>query len=157
MASRCCRGGWMLILAAATSALAGCGERPVDLRDRLVLQALEPVAYKFKVDNHGRVIELNLDYQRLDDGVLEAVLALDRLRVLNLNRTDLDDRGLDRLTALTKLQTLRLRETYVTDAGLAHLARLADLRVLAVTNWKAISNEQIASLKKALPGLKVYR
>ena len=121
------------------------------------MDALAPYRPAYKLDNHGRVMELALENQSIDESILGAIEKLDALRILNLNGTNINDDELVRLTVLKRLQFLRLDETPVTDKGIILLDKLDDLRLLALKKCKAVSNECVTDLKGRLPGLKVYR
>jgi hypothetical protein len=45
----------------------------------------------------------------------------------------------------------------ITDAGLKELAALSHLRTLDLTDCTGVTDEGVADLKKALPGLRVER
>ncbi len=102
------------------------------------------------------------------------------LRVLDLSNTNVTDASLVHLRNIKLLDTLYLMSTNVTDAGLPHLLECSnltglDIRADGVTEMGVmqlkglpklkevsigdikISGAKIKELKRALPGLKVYR
>jgi hypothetical protein len=147
----------LLLLAIVTASPLGCREQSCSPEDKAILHTLSARLFRHKLDNKGRVMVLSLEHQAIDASVLGAIVKLDRLRVLDLNGTNLDDDGLALLTALTSLQTLRVRETLISEAGLGHLEKCQDLRLLALSKGEAFSEVKISALKRALPGIKVYR
>ncbi len=110
----------------------------------------------YKLDNHGRVIELSLETCALDGAALNALKQLTELRTLSLAGTGACDGDIATLSSLMKLKSLKLDRTSVTDDGLVLLEKLGDLRWLWLRKCEGISKKGVASFKKALPGIRVY-
>ena len=148
---------WFRFLCVFALGCSGCREQVLSPLDKEPMQALAQHKPRYKLDNHGRVMELRLEIQSIDEKILETIQKLGELRDLNLNGTDLTDDGLAKLAVLEKLQTLRLDETHITDTGLLPLETLEDLRLLAVKKCKTITSLGVEKLKRRLPDLNVYQ
>jgi hypothetical protein len=123
--------------------------------DGPTVEALARYEPRYKLDNQGRVMELWLETQEVDDAALEPVSRLDELRGLSLYGSSVTDRGLAHLRGL-KLETLGLGATRVTDKGLDHVETLSRLRHIWLPQTRKITAERVEALKDALPGLGVH-
>jgi len=88
---------------------------------------------------------------------LENVGKLTELRKLSLYAASLTDESLEKLKDLGDLEALGLGATAITDQGLVHLEKLLSLRSVWLPKTSKISEQRIEDLKRALPGLIVYR
>jgi hypothetical protein len=101
-------------------------------------------------------IRAELDFTPFSDSGLAELKALTGISVLNLNGTKVTDAGLAHVKGLFNLAELNLAGTQVTDAGFAHLKGLTNLSIVNVVNTK-VTEAGMNALKKARPGLRIYR
>lgn len=92
----------------------------------------------------------------LDDDGLRPIAGATALSQLTLSGTAVTDEGLKHLVGLKTLSFLNLSNARVSGAGLAKLAGLPKLKTLLI-RATSVSEASIAALRKALPGLDVYR
>jgi len=76
-----------------------------------------------------------------------------KLKRLNLDKCQVTDAGLVHLKGLSNLEFLHIGSTRVTDTGLAELEGLKNLKHLVITFCNDISDDGVAKLQAALPGL----
>lgn len=108
--------------------------------------------------------DLKLYGNPITDAGAAALAGMPNLWELDLGNTRITDAGLVDLARLPKLTRLRLdqmitgqgEELRITDAGLEHLARMEHLRDVGLVSL-AVSDEGVAALKRARPGLTVTR
>jgi hypothetical protein len=86
--------------------------------------------------------------------VLEYLPAMKNLTKLDLSQTEVGDGIMDAVVTLEKLEYLNLYGTQVTDAGIMRLKTLGGLRDLYLWQSKA-TPEGGEALKKELPGLEI--
>ena len=134
----------------------GCKDPTVSPLDLEPLETLKDYNMTYKLDNHGRVMEMTLNKQAIDDNTLEALQKFTELRRLSFYAATITDDGLAKLTVLQQLESLGLGKTAISDKGLVHLKKLENLRWLWLTNCK-VTTKRVEDLKTALPGLVVYR
>ncbi|QDU28747.1 Leucine Rich repeats (2 copies) [Anatilimnocola aggregata] len=99
------------------------------------------------------LVDLNLWQTSFTDADMPAVGQLKNLKRLNLDKTEVTDMGLASIKELENLEYLHLGNTMITDAGLAELHGLKNLKHLVVTFVAGISDDGIAELQQAVPGL----
>lgn len=101
------------------------------------------------------LMELNLAGTKVTDAGLAALKGLVNLTMLHLEHTKVGDAGLAHLKGLNNLEYVNVFDTQVTDAGLKHLEGLPKLKNVYIWQSK-VTDAGIASLKKALPNVKVH-
>ena len=145
-----------VLLCSVCLAAVGCRKTPrLSRADRASLDALASYNPTYELDNQGRIIDLKLEGQHVDDRALEQVARLDALKHLSLYGASVSDKGLAKLRQ-NQLEALGLGGTRVTDQGLAHLEKMSSLRWLWVSRNDKITSKRLEGLQKALPGLTVY-
>ena len=83
---------------------------------------------------------------------------LKNLTKLNLERIHVGDEGMTYLKGCTKLRELRLINSYVTDKRLEVVKGFKNLKKLTIKGGSdEVTEDGIAKLKKAMPGLEVSR
>jgi Leucine-rich repeat (LRR) protein len=98
--------------------------------------------------------DFNVWQTEFSDADMPAVGKLKNLKRLNLDKTQVTDMGLASLKELDQLEYLHLGSNLnVTDAGLTELHGLKNLKHLVITFIPSISDDAVAELQKALPGL----
>lgn len=81
---------------------------------------------------------------RYDDGAIEALRPLKKLRQLNLQNTLISDAGMRTLAEFTELRELNLADTKVTDRGIRELAKLTNLERLDLSRTFSTGSELAA-------------
>ena len=81
-----------------------------------------------KLDQMGRVIEINLSKKPVSDDDLKVIAQYKHLQKLWLANTGVTDAGLLSLVSLQKLRVLGLARTSVSDEGLLHLSQFRSLQ-----------------------------
>jgi hypothetical protein len=109
-----------------------------------------------KTHRSGEVILIDLTGTQVADADLTCLEGFPQLHWLFLGNTQVSDAGLAHLKSLTRLRVLTLDGTQLTNAGLLHLSGLARLRDLYI-NETNVTDLGVADLKRAVPGLTVYR
>ncbi len=106
--------------------------------------------------NGGTLVRLNCNYTPLGDNGLKILAGQRGLTYLSLIETKVTDDGL-RLLAAVPLTELDVARTAITDNGLVHLYPLHTLQRLLVYGGPMVSDEGVARIEKAIPGLRVTR
>ncbi|MDY3554886.1 hypothetical protein R5W24_004017 [Gemmata sp. JC717] len=150
-------GVWIVLLCVPALAPGGCKKKEQESPDAPALAALAPYGAQAKLSDQGRVVELKLEGQRVDNAALDHVKGLAQLKTLSLYGSSVTDDGLAKLRESPALEALGLGRTGVTRRGLAHLERLPALRWLWVNETKVTPAEAEDFKKKAVPGITVYR
>jgi hypothetical protein len=114
-------------------------------------------------DDDVRLVRRLPNVQRIEiraRGVTDAGVAylkeLTNLRDLDICGTRVTDDGLANLAGLTTLERLNLGVTKISDRGLVYLYGLKNLKEINL-NGSEVTSNGIDELKRALPGLKVFR
>jgi hypothetical protein len=126
-------------------------EQIVDGERRITLTGLKDFDYS-TLQNSRDTVVLQMANDDVDDGTLEYLKGMDRLRALDLNDTRVTDAGLRTLAELPALQELRLARTKITDEGFKkYLGSKQSLRKLDLTgtevkgktkrDWKKLDPE----------------
>jgi len=102
------------------------------------------------------IVEVNLASTGLTDELLALLADYPVLQTLNLSNNGLSDQGMEIVRSDKSLQVINLYgNPLISDNGLARLAALKELRT--VYTWgTGVTEEGIAALMAALPGLTVY-
>jgi hypothetical protein len=132
--------------------LAGCGGA-VSSPDQPHLDAVLPFHPTYKLDNQGRVIQLELGGKNVTDKELDHVMHFSEIRHAGFWGASITDAGLEKLKDLKKIEALGLGNTLVTDKGLAIVAKMSSLSWVWYTESDKITPRGIAKLQKARPGL----
>jgi hypothetical protein len=136
----------------------GCQGPTLHAVDKGPIEALQQYRPKCQINNDGRVIDLKLEGRRVPASALVEVGKLTELRKLSLYAAKLTDESLENLSGLGDLEALGLGATPISDQGLVHLEKLVSLHsVWLPKTTDKISEQRIEELKRALPGLVVYR
>ncbi len=91
----------------------------------------------------------------MQDSVLSAIAALERLRTLKLGHSDIDAHGLQKLAVLEKAEKLGLEGcSRVNDEAMKELAAWKSLKYLDVQETK-VTPAGVASLQAAKPGIQI--
>ena len=104
----------------------------------------------------ANLVELDLGTVEFTDADLAQLAGLANLRVLHVEKTATTDAQLAQLKGFKNLTYLNLYGTKITDAGLPQLNGLANLKSLYVFET-AVTDAGIASLKQALPNVRVVK
>jgi hypothetical protein len=110
------------------------------------------------LSNLRKVKYIHLSFSNISDESLRTFGTMKQLEGLSLQGNRFTDVGLEHLKDLPELTSLAvdLGPTHITDAGLAHLHGLKKLRDLMIQRTQ-VTNEGIARLQQALPGIQVSR
>jgi Leucine-rich repeat (LRR) protein len=103
------------------------------------------------------LVDLNVWQTDFSDADMPAVGQLKNLKKLNLDKTQVTDMGLESVKDLENLEYIHLGNTMITDSGLAHLQGLKKLKTVIVTFVAGVSDDGVAELQKAIPGVEVKR
>jgi hypothetical protein len=101
----------------------------------------------------GRLLELNVQWTRVNDAGLAHIGKLASLLTLNLSHTPVTDAGMAHLAGLTALKELDMDGTAVTDAGLLKLRGLKSLRWIRVRDTK-VTEQGKRQLQQFLPNVR---
>ncbi len=99
---------------------------------------------------------LNLMWSDLDDGVLPSIAALTGLTYLQTFGNRFTDEGVQQLRVLVDLESLCLEEETLSAKAFAFAAGLPRLQRLGLQDV-SISDQELAALRAALPGVRVDR
>jgi hypothetical protein len=147
-----------LAVLTACALLCGCGREPeLSSLDRPAIDSLKSYHPVYQLNNNGRVVDLALEGEQVGAAALEEVRHLTELRRLSLYGASVTDESLANLKGLRRLEQLGLGATSITDKALGHLEKMACLSELWLPRQGKLTPKRIAQLRKALPGLTVYR
>ena len=149
----------MLLLLALIVLVSGCGSlgsggRPVSENTGPIESLGAKLKEDIKLNQMGRVIEINLTDKAVTDEDLKVIAQYKHLQMLKLARTGVTDAGLSNLRPLQNLRAIWLARTGVSDAGLAHLAELKSLREVRLYPNR-VTDSAVDELKAKLPGIRV--
>lgn len=134
--------------------------RPINLSDteKDILRKLDEYEAKYELDaKREKVVRVWLEGCPEVDEVMDDVARLPHLRALSLYGSSVTDADLMKLQGCKRLKSLGIGRTAITDRGLSSLERMSSLRQVYVTlvNDK-LTDQGIASLQRALPGIQVH-
>jgi hypothetical protein len=107
------------------------------------------------LDGLRNLRKLDLGLTDVTDEGMKHLQSLDRLTDLSLSITKVSDEGLAHLKRLPCLSSLCLYGNRVTDGGLKHLEHLKNLKTLSLDEAGPVTEEGIARLEEALPGISI--
>lgn len=108
-----------------------------------------------KLDQMGRVIEINLADKAVTNEDLKVIAQYKHLQILKIPKTSVTNEGLPNLFPLRKLRVIMLSDTAVNLKGLHQLVKMPSLRDIYVWPMK-ITAEEYKNLKVMLPDVKVH-
>lgn len=131
-------------------------EKVIDGERHLTLTGWDRKDYSV-LDARPDTVVLQMANADVDDGTLEHLRNMRRLRELDLNDTQVTDAGLAVLAGLPGLQTLRLRNTHITDEGFQK--SLADKDSLTELDLQGtqVASKTVRAWKAAKDGRKALR
>ncbi len=115
---------------------------------------LKSVGGEIRVDERGRVIEVNWAGVGVGDADLILLKGQYEIVSLFLSNTRVTDAGLDHLRGLPNLRTLGLAQTQVSDAGLVVLREVKSLRKVYLFRAR-VTEAGVKDFQKAVPGCAV--
>lgn len=115
---------------------------------------LKSIGGEIRVDERGRIIEVNWAGVGVGDADLVLLKDQNELVTLFLSNTRVTDAGLDQLRELPNLRTLGLAQTQVSDAGLVALRQVKSLRKIYLFRAR-VTEAGVKEFQKAVPGCAV--
>jgi hypothetical protein len=131
-------------------------ERIVDGERNLTLTGWDRKDYSV-LDDKSDAVVLQMANADVDDGTLEHIRNMKRLRELDLNDTQVSDAGLAVLAELPNLQTLRLRNTKITDEGFQKLLAGKESLMELDLQGTQVASKTLRAWKAAREGRKALR
>jgi hypothetical protein len=104
---------------------------------------------------HDTVL-LHLENADVSDAGIGALPDLPRLRCIDLDGTRIADAAMQRIGMFRNLEEIWIEGTAVSDRGLAFLHGLANLKFISILDCAEISDQAVAELRKAIPGVEVH-
>lgn len=98
---------------------------------------------------------LNLENANVSDAGIGALPDLPRLRCIDLDGTRVTDAAMERIAMFRNLEEIWIEGTAVSDRGLASLHGLESLKFISILDCADISDQAVAELRKAIPGIEV--
>ena len=150
----------MFVMLAVIVAVTGCGflgngGSPGPENTEPIESLGAKIGEGIKLDQKGRVVEIDLSDKLVDDEDLKVIARYQHLQKLKLAKTGVTDAGLADLLPLKNLRVIMLSNTAVTSQGLQQLAVLPSLREVFVWPMK-ITKKEYEDLKAKLPRVKVH-
>lgn len=112
---------------------------------------LKSIGGEIRVDELGRVTEVNWAGVGVIDADLVLLKAQHELATLFLSNTRVTDAGLEHLAALPNLRVLGLAQTQVSDAGLVALRQFKNLRKVYLFRSR-VTEAGVKDFQRAVPG-----
>jgi len=104
----------------------------------------------------GDTVFLNLENAQISDAGVGSLPDLPRLRCIDLDSTRISDTAMERVAMFRSLEEIWIEGTAVSDRGLAFLHDLQSLKFISILDCENISDEAVAALQEAIPGVEVH-